>query len=111
MQTVIVNFTPSVNKILFRRDKKAEVTQGGIIIPSVKQDETTVVKGTVLAAGKIDGEHAIEYKKGDRILVTRFGGADMQFDTNHGEETLTVIDQVEILGILSNERTTIEYVD
>ncbi len=76
-----------------------ETMKGGIIIPDTAKEKP--MEGEVLAAGpgKLGdkGERLpMDVKKGDRVLYGKYSGTEVKLD----DETLLIIHQDEILGIL-----------
>ena len=78
---------PLGNQVLIKRIEKEEVTKGHIIIPDVAQEKPT--EAVVLAIGDDKG---IKVKPGDRILVGRFCGMEVEID----KETLIIINYEDV---------------
>jgi chaperonin GroES len=90
---------PLHNRLIVQRIQEEEKTSGGIIIPDTAKEKPT--EGKVLAAGpgKRDEKGnliAMDVKKGDRVLFSKYGGSEVTLD---GEETL-IISEDEVLAIL-----------
>jgi chaperonin GroES len=89
---------PLHDRILVKRIDEEETSKGGIIIPDSAKEKPS--EGKVIAAGKgkIDDEgktHALDVKKGDRVLFSKYSGTEVQID---GEEHL-IIREDDVLGI------------
>ena len=90
---------PLHNRIIVQRITGEEKTAGGIIIPDSAKEKPT--EGKVIAAGpgKRDDKGkmiAMDVKKGDRVLFSKYGGNEVTLD---GEETL-IISEDDVLAIL-----------
>jgi len=90
---------PLHHKIIVQRIKEEEKTAGGIIIPDTAKEKPT--EGKVIAAGpgkRDDKGHliAMDVKKGDRILFSKYSGNEVTLD---GEEHL-IISEDDVLAIL-----------
>jgi chaperonin GroES len=89
---------PLQDRILVKRIEEEAKTKGGIIIPDTAKEKPTeakvvaVGKGKVLENGKLQ---PIEIKKGDRVLFSKYSGAEINVD---GEEHL-IIREDDVLGI------------
>lgn len=90
---------PLQDRILVKRIEEEERTKGGIIIPDSAKEKP--VEGEVIAvgSGRIDDKgsvHALQVKKGDRILFGKYSGTDIKVD---GIEHL-ILREDEVLGVL-----------
>ncbi|MFI5314887.1 MAG: co-chaperone GroES [Myxococcota bacterium] len=90
---------PLHNRLIVQRIDGDAKTAGGIIIPDTAKEKPT--EGKVIAAGpgkRDDKGHliAMDVKRGDRILFSKYGGTEVTLD---GEETL-IIAEDEVLAIL-----------
>ena len=79
---------PLHDRVIVKRVDEEEVTKGGIIIPDTAKEKP--IEGKIVAVGKgkvtEDGKKLpLEVKKGDRILVGKYAGTEIQSD---GEENL-----------------------
>lgn len=90
---------PLQDRILVKRLKEEEKTKGGIIIPDSAKEKPSegivvaVGKGKVLENGK---QIALDVKKGDRVLFSKYGGTEVKID---GEEHL-IMREDDILGVV-----------
>ncbi|MBU4344469.1 MAG: co-chaperone GroES [Desulfobacteraceae bacterium] len=90
---------PLQDRILVQRVEEEATTRGGIIIPDTAKEKP--IEGKVIAVGKgkigDDGKRiALEIKKGDRILFSKYGGTDIKIE---GEEYL-IMREDDVLGII-----------
>ena len=94
-----LNVKPLGDRILVEAVEEKEVKKGGIIIPDTAKEkpmESTVV---ALGTGKIDdngNKVPFEVKKGDRILVSKYGGTEIKLD---GRE-FKILNADDVLAIL-----------
>ena len=90
---------PLHDRVIVRRLEEEEKTKGGIIIPDTAKEKP--IEGRVVAVGdgrvKKDGTRiALEVKKGDRILFTKYGGTEVKIE---GEEHLMMRED-DILAVI-----------
>jgi len=90
---------PLQDRILVQRVEEETKTRGGIIIPDTAKEKP--IEGKVIAVGKgkigDDGKRiAIELKKDDKILFSKYGGTDIKIE---GEEYL-IMREDDVLGII-----------
>jgi chaperonin GroES len=90
---------PLQDRILVQRVEEETTTRGGIIIPDTAKEKP--IEGNVIAVGKgkigDDGKRiALEIKKGDKILFSKYGGTDIKIE---GEEYL-IMREDDVLGII-----------
>ena len=90
---------PLDDHIIVKRVKEEEKTKGGIIIPDSAKEKpqegkvVAVGKGKILKDGKVQ---ALDVKKGDTVLFTKYAGNEVKID---GEEHL-IIREEDILGVI-----------
>ena len=94
-----MNFRPLHDRVLVRRVEEEETTASGIIIPDTAKEKP--MQGEVLAVGPgargEDGKlHALDVKKGNRILFGKWSGTEIKMD---GEELL-IMKEADIMGVL-----------
>ena len=90
---------PLQDRILVQRVEEESTTRGGIIIPDTAKEKPIEGKVVAVGKGKIgdDGKRiALEIKKGDRILFSKYGGSDIKIE---GEEYL-IMREDDVLGII-----------
>jgi chaperonin GroES len=90
---------PLHNRLIVQRVQDEEKTRGGIIIPDTAKEKPT--EGKVIAAGpgKRDDKGnlvAMDVKKGDRVLFSKYGGSEVTLD---GEDYL-IVSEDEVLAVL-----------
>jgi chaperonin GroES len=82
-----MNIQPLHDRVIVKRIEEEETTKGGIIIPDTAKEKPQ--EGIVVAVGSgktEDGKKiALEVKKGDRILFSKYAGTEI---TIQGEEHL-----------------------
>jgi chaperonin GroES len=89
---------PLHDRILVKRIEEEETTKGGIIIPDTAKEKPSEGKVVAVGKGKVDDEgkhHALDVKKGDRVLFSKYAGTEVQIE---GEEHL-IIREDDVLGI------------
>ena len=91
---------PLYDRVVIRRDKVEEVSEGGIVLPGGIEDEAG--KATVVAVGQgkllDDGTiRPMTVKEGDRVIVSKGTGAEVEFEG----ETLVILPEQDIVGVLS----------
>ena len=94
-----MTFRPLHDRVLVRRIEQAEKTAGGIIIPDTAKEKP--MEGEIVSVGPgargEDGKlHALDVKKGDRILFGKWSGTEVKMD---GEELL-IMKESDIMGII-----------
>jgi len=90
---------PMNDRILVVRVEEEKKTAGGIIIPDTAKEKPQEGKVTAVGPGKMgdDGKRiAMEVKKGDRILFSKYAGSEIKID---GVEHIFMRED-DILGIL-----------
>jgi len=92
-------FRPLGDRVLIKRVEEESKTKGGIIIPDTAKEKPQ--EGEVIAtgpgardeSGKI---HALDVKKGDRILFGKWSGTEVKID---GDDLL-IMKESDILGVV-----------
>ncbi len=96
-----LNVKPLGDRILVEPIEEKETKKGGIIIPDSakeKPTESTVVV-VALGTGKTDDNGKkvpFEVKKGDRVLVSKYGGTEIKLD---GKE-YKILNSDDILAVI-----------
>jgi chaperonin GroES len=98
-KTMAAKVRPLHNRLIVQRVQDEEKTRGGIIIPDTAKEKPT--EGKVIAAGpgKRDEKGnlvAMDVKKGDRVLFSKYGGSEVTLD---GEDYL-IVSEDEVLAVL-----------
>ena len=78
-----VNVRPLGDRVLVQPMEEQEVKKGGIIIPDTAKEKPMESVVVALGTGKIDDNGKkvpFEIKKGDRVLVTKYGGTEIKLD-------------------------------
>ena len=91
--------TPVGDRILIEHIEEKEQVRGGVIIPDSAKEKPQEAKVIALGTGRKgkDGEVTpFEVKVGDRILVSKYGGAEVKLD----EKKYTLVREDDILGVL-----------
>jgi len=78
-----MNLKPLGDRILVELVEEKEVKKGGIIIPDAAKEKPTEATVIALGTGKLDDQGkkiAFEVKKGDRVLISKYGGTDVKVE-------------------------------
>lgn len=78
-----INVKPLGDRVLVAPVEEKEVKKGGIIIPDTAKEKPTEGLVVALGTGKTDDNGKklpFEVKKGDRVLVSKYGGTDIKLD-------------------------------
>ncbi len=90
---------PLNDRVLVQRMEEETKTKGGIIIPDTAKEKPAEGKVIAVGNGRLgdDGKRvALEVKKGDRVLFSKYGGTEVKVG---GEEYL-IMREDDILGII-----------
>ena len=92
---------PLYDRIIVKRTKAEEVTEGGIIIPDESREKPC--EGTVVAVGKGrlgEGGSIIpmEVVEGDKVLFSVYSGVEMM----HEGEELLIMREEELLAVMED---------
>ena len=77
------NLKPLGDRVLVELAEEKEVKKGGIIIPDSAKEKPTEGIIVALGTGKTDDNGKkvpFEVKKGDRVLVSKYGGTEIKLD-------------------------------
>lgn len=94
-----MNVRPLGEKILIKRVEAEGKTAGGILLPDSAKEKPKEGKVIALGDGKLlkGGERAkFQVKKGDRVLFSSYGGAEIKVD---GEDYLLMSEE-DILAVI-----------
>ena len=94
-----MNIRPLNDRLLVQRLEEEETTAGGIIIPDSAKEKPAQGNVVAVGPGKLNdaGERvALQVKKGDVILFSKYGGTDVKLD---GEDYL-IMREDDVLGIV-----------
>ena len=95
-----MNLKPLGDRVLVEPAEERETKKGGIIIPDSAKEKPTEGIIVALGTGKTDDggkKVPFEVKKGDRVLVSKYGGTEIKLDGREykilsSEDVLAVID-------------------
>ncbi len=95
-----MNLKPLGDRILVELVEEKEVKKGGIIIPDAAKEKPTEATVVALGTGKLDDQGkkiAFEVKKGDRVLISKYGGTDVKVEGKeykllNSDDILAIID-------------------
>ena len=97
-----LNVRPIGDRILVEpiEDKKENGKKGGIIIPDTAKEKPMESLVVAVGGGKTDDDGKripLEVKKGDRVLVSKYGGTEIKLDGKdyrifNGDDVLAVFD-------------------
>jgi len=95
-----LNVKPLGGRSMMKTEKEKETKKGGIIIPDTAKEKPMESIVVALGTGKTndDGKKVpFEVKKGDRILVSKYGGTEIKLDGKEykilsSDDVLAVID-------------------
>ena len=93
------NLKPLGDRVLVEPAEEKETKKGGIIIPDSAKEKPTEGVVVALGTGKTDDNGKkvpFEIKKGDRVLVTKYGGTEIKLD---GKE-LKIFNSDDILAVI-----------
>ena len=88
-----VNVRPLGDRVLVQPLEEQEVKKGGIIIPDTAKEKPQEGKVIALGTGKVNEEgKKIDFtvKKGDRVLISKYGGTEIKIDDNGKKVDFTV---------------------
>ena len=94
-----LNIRPIGDRILVEPVEE-QARKGGIIIPDTAKEKPMESMVVAVGAGRIgdDGKKIfLEVKKGDRVLVSKYGGTEIKLDGKdyrifNGDEVLAIVD-------------------
>ena len=94
------NVKPLGDRILVEAIEEKELKKGGIVIPDTAKEKPMESRVVALGTGKTDDDGKkvpFELKKGDRVLVTKYGGTEIKLDGKDykilsSEDVLAVIE-------------------
>jgi chaperonin GroES len=78
-----INLKPLGDRVLVEPVEEKEVKKGGIIIPDSAKEKPTEAIIVALGTGKADDSGKkipFEVKKGDRVLISKYGGTDVKLE-------------------------------
>ncbi|MBI5836473.1 MAG: co-chaperone GroES [Candidatus Eisenbacteria bacterium] len=93
---------PLADRILVKRLEEGEVKKGGIIIPDTAKEKPQECEVVAAGPGRMTDEGkriAMEVKKGDRILISKYSGTEVKID---GAEYL-IMREDDVLAIVATK--------
>ena len=94
-----INIRPLGGRILVEAVEEKEVKKGGIIIPDTAKEKPMESIVVALGTGKTDDNGKkvpFEVKKGDRVLVSKYGGTEIKIDNKEYK----ILSSDDILAVL-----------
>jgi chaperonin GroES len=94
-----LNVKPLGDRVLVEPAEEKETKKGGIIIPDSAKEKPMEGIVVALGTGKIDekgNKVAFEVKKGDRVLISKYGGTEIKLD---GKE-MKILNSDDILAVI-----------
>jgi len=94
-----INLKPLGDRVLVEPAEEKETKKGGIIIPDSAKEKPTEGIIVALGTGKVDDDGKkvpFEVKKGDRVLVSKYGGTEIKLD---GKE-YKILNSDDILAVI-----------
>lgn len=90
----MVGIKPLGDRVVIKKVEAQEKTQGGLILTSSAKEQPQVAEVVAVGPGTKDVE--MELKVGDRVVFSKYGGAEVKYQ---GEE-YTIMHQSEILAVI-----------
>jgi chaperonin GroES len=97
-----MQFRPLHDRVVVRRIESEEKSKGGIIIPDTAKEKPQEGEVVAVGPGARDEQgrvHALDVKKGDRILFGKWSGTEVKID---GVEYL-VMKESDIVGVIETK--------
>ena len=94
-----INIKPLGDRILVEAVEEKEIKKGGIVIPDTAKEKPMESRVVSLGTGKTDDNGKkvpFEMKKGDRVLVTKYGGTEIHLE---GKE-YKIVSSDDVLAVL-----------
>ena len=89
---------PMFNRILLKKEKLAEKTTGGIILPEAVRDRTTM--GEVIDYGpNVDFDSLPGLKVGSKVMFGKYSGGVIKL----GDDEYFIINDDDIMGIVQDD--------
>lgn len=90
---------PLRDRVLVEPVEEAETMKGGIIIPDTAKEKPQEGKVIAVGPGKTDKDGkvvAMEVKKGDKVLMPKYGGTEVKLDNKEYK----IISEDDIVAII-----------
>jgi chaperonin GroES len=77
-----MKISPLYDRVLLKRLEEKETKKGGIIIPDTAKEKPLEAEVIEVGKGRIEGDKVVplEVKKGDKVLVGKFSGTEINID-------------------------------
>jgi len=98
-EEVRMKIKPLGDRVLVKPAKEKEVSKGGIIIPDTAKEKPQEGEVVAVGTGKLDDSGKLipfNVKKGDRVLLPKYGGAEVKID----DVEYHIIREEDILGVI-----------
>ena len=95
----MLKIRPLADRVLVVPVEEKEVKKGGIVIPDTAREKPQEGKVIAVGPGKLDDDGKtipMTVKKGDRILMPKYGGAEIKID----DKKYQIIREDDILGVI-----------
>src|SRR5256714_15090361 len=99
-KTRALNLKPLGDRVLVEPGEEKETKKGGIIIPDSAKEKPTEGIIIALGTGKTDDDGKkvpFEVKKGDRVLVSKYGGNE----NKHAGKEYKILNSYDILVVIA----------
>jgi len=80
--------------VVIKKCEAEEKTKSGIVLPGQAQEKPQIAE--VIAVGPGTKDEAMELKKGDKVIISKYSGTEVKVD---GEE-YTILKQENILAVV-----------
>ena len=96
-----MKFQPTRDRVLVRRVAEKTETEGGIVIPdqAVEKPQEGTVVSVALPYTVDDVLVKPQFKVDQNILFSKYAGTEIELD----DETFIIINQYDVLGVLTDE--------
>ena len=96
---VATKLRPLGDRVVIKPTEREEMTKSGIVLPDTAKEKPQ--EGTVVSvgSGRVDDKgqkHALEVKKGNKVLYGKYAGTEFKIE---GDELL-IVKQFDILAVL-----------
>ena len=91
---------PLHDRVIVKRLEEAKTSAGGILIPDSAAEKPLRAEVVSVGPGKRsdDGKvHALDVKKGDKVLIGKYSGTEVKVDN----EDLVVLREDDIMAVIS----------
>lgn len=89
-----MNIKPLQDRVVVKMAEAEETTKGGIILSGSAKEKPEIAEVIEVGQGKADV--AMEVKKGDKVLISKYAGTNVKLD---GEEYI-IVKMEDILAVV-----------